>query len=246
LATKFKEAYKHNITDYIQDIADNRNSRISRPIKKTPNEATKDGKHQETYNNLKKSLGKNTDAKDIKVGDKVRVLMFRKNPLEKGYLAQWTKETFKITKHSANGVYLLNKKYGDAKYNANYLRKAKGSEPPPPKAVKPGGMLDKLRLARTAPRDDYAGRVEPRKTRAGTTAASVRSRAAANPATKRQTYKIGGKIRRKFNGVMFQGDIIGFDRKKGWYLIEYTDGDREQMTQKELEKYRFRLKINEK
>ena len=42
LLQKYKEAYKHNVSDYIQDVADNINSRISRPIKKTPDQATKE------------------------------------------------------------------------------------------------------------------------------------------------------------------------------------------------------------
>jgi hypothetical protein len=239
LAYKFKQAYKHNITDYIQDIAKNMNSRISRPIKKTPNEATNDGKHTETFNNLRKYLGENTDAQDIRVGDKVRLLRFRKNALTKGYLAQWTKETFTVTKRSANGVYSLDKKYGNTRYNANYIRKVRGSEAPPPRAVKPGGMLDRALKASKAERKDYSGRVEQRKTRDKRKKPQRYKAVAAKKqaVVRKQKYRVGTKVSKLFDGVPFRGVVKSWD--KTYYSVLYDDGDEEDMTENEVTKYKL-------
>ena len=254
LAFKFKEAFKHNITDYIQDIADNMNSRISRPIKKTPNQATTDGKHLETYNNLKKYLGDNTDDKHIRVGDEVRVLMFRKNALAKGYVAKWTKETFKVMKHSPNGVYTLNKRYGDARYNANYIRKVSGTEPPPPKSIKPGGEMERWLKMQKASRKDYSGRVEGRVTRGKGVKPPKKVPKPKQGRRKRMDRVLVGDIinikalNDDDDEVTLEAEVMAWHSKKtakkgdkaGWLLEFRTKGhrgDREIYTNKELELY---------
>ena len=246
LLQKYKEAYKHNVSDYVQDVADNINSRISRPIKKTPDQATKEYEDndvaaiRQTYKTLHKYLGNNTDARDIRVGHKVRVLKFRKDPLAKGYLASWTKQSFRVLKHSANGVYTLDKPGNDQKYNANYIKRVTGKEPPPPKKVKPGGMLDRLRKARKKERKDYSDRVEPRARRARRKQ-PVRYRAGAarqRAVQRKQKYPAGTRVTKRFeDGNVYGGLVVGFDKSTGWYRIEYEDGDEEEMNEREVKKH---------
>ena len=113
---------------------------------------------------------------------------------------------------NANGVYSLNKKYGDAKYNANYLRKVRGSEAPPPKAVKPGGMLDRARRASKAVRKDYSGRVEQRKTRDKRKKPRRYKAVPAKKQVRKQKYKVGTKVSKLFDGVPFRGVVKSWDK----------------------------------
>ncbi|XP_024395365.1 uncharacterized protein [Physcomitrium patens] len=47
---------------------------------------------------------------------------------------------------------------------------------------------------------------------------------------------IGAKTKKKFDNVLYDGEVIGFDPKVGFYKIRYSDGDNEELTLKELKK----------
>ena len=46
---------------------------------------------------------------------------------------------------------------------------------------------------------------------------------------------IGKQVKVKFDGVWYRGDVVKFD--EGWYVIEYHDGDQQDMDKKEVEKH---------
>ena len=115
----------------------------------TPNKAETGRHNKKVFKHLLKYLGPTTDVTNLKVGDRVRIKKFQKNPLKKGYLTKWTKSSYKIIHHSMNGVYTLDKG-GENKYNANYLKKVVGDEPPPKREPKKGGVDAKLKKARAA------------------------------------------------------------------------------------------------
>ncbi|XP_024400949.1 uncharacterized protein [Physcomitrium patens] len=70
---------------------------------------------------------------------------------------------------------------------------------------------------------------------------SPRGRGAVSPAggsvsQKEGTQLIGAKTRKKFDGVFYDGEVIGYDPKVKFYKIRYSDGDNEELTLKELKK----------
>ena len=248
LASKYKKAYKSNVGDYLDDITKNINSRVSRTHKKTPNDVEEewfmDDEEgvEETYNNLREYLGETTDAKDIKIGDYVRVLKFTKSPLEKRFVTQWTKSTYRVLKHSMNGIYTLDK-MSPNRYNANYIKKAAGSgkhggEAPPPKRIKEGGVEWQIALARAAQKDKE-GYPAPKPREKSKRVRRKRARLAPNqPVNIKQRFKIGLKIQRKFGGKKFKGKITKYDKTTGYYHILYSDGDEEDMTLNQVRRYR--------
>ena len=87
---------------------------------------------------------------NLKVGDFVRIKKLSKNPLTKKYKTTWTKNSYKITYHSKNGVYTLDKPGQNNKYNANYLKKVDGDEAAPKRKEKKGGIEERMKKARAA------------------------------------------------------------------------------------------------
>ena len=51
-------------------------------------------------------------------------------------------------------------------------------------------------------------------------------------------YPIGTIIRKAFNKVYYEGEVIRYDEKEGFYKISYLDGDSEEMTHAEVKKYK--------
>ena len=246
LAEKFKKAYKSNLADYLDDISKNINNRVSRPIKKTPidaeNEFLMEDEEgvQETFDNLRKYLGDNTDAKDIRVGDKVRVLKFTKSALKKRYVTQWTKSSFTVLKHSMNGIYTLDKHYGPRKYNANYLKKVTGTVPPPPKRIKPGGVEWRLMKAQEA-KKTKTGYDPPQPRGKSKRVRKRRQRLEPNQSVNvPQKFNLNTKIRKKFGGKFYQGKVTKYNSKNGFYTVVYEDGDKETMDTQEVRRYRMK------
>ena len=44
----------------------------------------------------------------------------------------------------------------------------------------------------------------------------------------------GGKVEKDFDGEMYAGVVASFDPAVNWYLVEYEDGDKEELTLNEL------------
>ena len=114
-----------------------------------------------------------------------------------------------------------------------------GTRGPPPKRIKPGGMEDRLNKARSGKKqyDLPPPRRKLRKRRpAAIESQYVPQLAGQSYAKPKQKYKNGTRIKKKFNGVDFDGEIAGFDGK--YYKIEYDDGDREDMTLNQVRRYK--------
>ncbi|KAL3924447.1 MAG: hypothetical protein SGILL_001044 [Bacillariaceae sp.] len=59
---------------------------------------------------------------------------------------------------------------------------------------------------------------------------------------KQQLWPLGTKVRKHFDGHGdFDGEVKGFDKDKGLYNIEYTDGDTEQFDEREMKRYVLKI-----
>ena len=53
----------------------------------------------------------------------------------------------------------------------------------------------------------------------------------------KQLYKIGTIIKKKFKNKFHEGEATSFDKKEGWYHINYQDGDSEDMDNEEIKEH---------
>ena len=59
-----------------------------------------------------------------------------------------------------------------------------------------------------------------------------------------EIYLIGTTIRKKFNNFNHVGQVIKYDEANEWYTIEYRDGDWEEMSQQEVERYKSTVDLS--
>ena len=64
-----------------------------------------------------------------------------------------------------------------------------------------------------------------------------RAIAKATEASEGQVYDIGSKIQKEFNGKLFSGEVIKYDKKEALYKILYDDGDVEEFDNEDMQKY---------
>ena len=50
-------------------------------------------------------------------------------------------------------------------------------------------------------------------------------------------YPIGTPIKKEFDGDMYQGTVINYNENKGYYKIQYDDGDKEEMDMEDITQY---------
>ena len=93
----FTENNNHKWIHILDDLLKNYNNSKHSSIKMTPNEASKPENKQIVYNNLYKNKTHDKNIPKFKIGDKVRITKY-KNIFDKGYLPNWTTETFIINK----------------------------------------------------------------------------------------------------------------------------------------------------
>ena len=53
----------------------------------------------------------------------------------------------------------------------------------------------------------------------------------------KQLYKIGTIVKKKFKNKFHEGEATSFDKKEGWYHINYQDGDFEDMDNDEIKQH---------
>ena len=50
-------------------------------------------------------------------------------------------------------------------------------------------------------------------------------------------YPIGTPIEKEFDGDMYQGTVIDYNENKGYYKIQYDNGDEEEMDMEDVKQY---------
>ena len=59
-------------------------------------------------------------------------------------------------------------------------------------------------------------------------------------------FPVGTRLTKLFDGAKYAGKVVSYDASSRWYMVEYDDGDKEELTTAELTKLAARTKTKAK